>query len=252
MGGNDPNPDYRGLYISPRGANPPAGANLTVQIWEGDPSAGGILLHEDFVGDVNVVIDSGHDYSGGTYKAHYIESGGQAEISCEWNPVNPGAEIFVVVDPHGVLTEIDETNNVAHTEGDPIICDYLGDSSWSLDRDVFVFEGSQGEEVTIKLEKDGKQAVNTDERATLVLTNWLVGNQESRVYRFDRNALPNEITLTLPCDSTFLILVKEQPDWLPGDPFIGDYCITMSSSGDAASTLGACFLPDTGMPRLNR
>ena len=242
MGGNDPNSDYRGLYISPRAANPPASCNLTVQIWEGDPSAGGILLCEDFVGPTNTVIDSGHHYTGGTYEAHYIENGGQAALSCEWNPANPGAEIYVVVDPYDVLNEIDETNNVAHTQGEPMICEYLGNASWGLDRDLFVFEGSEGEVVTVTFFQDGKLSGNNDERATLVVTNWIVGNPVDPVYMVDRSALPNEIVMTLPCDGTYIILTKEQPGWYPGEPFIGHYCVTMESSGDAASTFGECFL----------
>jgi hypothetical protein len=241
MGGNDPNSDYRGLTIWPRGANPPSSANLTVQIWEGDPAAGGILLHEDFVGEQTSVIDSGHDYPGGTYEAHCIENGGEAVISCEWTPVNAGVPVYVVVDPHGVLEEIDETNNVAFTEGEPIYCNDLGDSNWSLDRDAYVFEGVAGEEITVTLTQDGKVTGNPDERATLAVTNWIVGNPEAPIYEYDRSALPNTVTMTLPCSSTYLILVREQPDWLPGDPYRGNYCVTMASSGDAASTFGECF-----------
>ena len=34
MGGNDPNPDWRGLHIMPMGVNPPSYHNLKIQIWD--------------------------------------------------------------------------------------------------------------------------------------------------------------------------------------------------------------------------
>ncbi len=114
MGGNDPDPDRQGLYIYPRAACPPESHNLLVQIWQGDPSSGGILICEDFVGSTNWVVDGGHDYSGYTYEAHYIENGGEGSLECEWTPVEPGThEIYVIVDPREVLEEINETNNIA-------------------------------------------------------------------------------------------------------------------------------------------
>lgn len=114
MGGNDSNPDLRGLRIFPRGANPPESMNLTVQVWLGDPAAGGELLAEQFVGPTNEVIDSGHDYAETTYTAHYIESEALASLEVPWTPPAPGNyDIYVVIDPHGVMTEIDEENNVA-------------------------------------------------------------------------------------------------------------------------------------------
>jgi len=121
MGGNDPNPDYRGVTIWPRASHPPTAGNsngfwykLCVQIWDGDPKAGGKLICEDFVGSINTVIGSGHEFSGYTYPAYYIENFGQADIVYDWKPVEPGVhEIYVVIDPYDVLEEIDEENNTA-------------------------------------------------------------------------------------------------------------------------------------------
>jgi hypothetical protein len=114
-GGNDPDPDLQGLGISPSGANPPQSTNLTVQIWDGDPSSGGTLLLEDFVGDTNEVHDPGDHYPEHTYWAHYIENNGEASVEVGWIPADTGThQMYVVVDPHDVLEEIDETNNVAH------------------------------------------------------------------------------------------------------------------------------------------
>ena len=115
MGGNDPNPDLRGLGVFPRAANPPASTDLTVQLWNGDPSAGGVLLAEDFVGETNEVIDSGHDYSGNRYTAHYIANNDVGTLEVDWTPPTAGTyDLYVVVDPHEVLNEIDEDNNVTH------------------------------------------------------------------------------------------------------------------------------------------
>jgi len=114
MGGNDPNSDLRGLHIYPMGANPPADKNLRVQLWEGDPSNDGILLHEDFVGDINTIVDRWHDYPGNTFEAYYIENDGIGILEYEWTPKESrNQEIFVVVDPYDVLDEINETNNIA-------------------------------------------------------------------------------------------------------------------------------------------
>lgn len=114
MGGNDPNADLRGLRINPQGVNPPSSNNLTVQMWDGDPSAGGSLICESFLGVTNTVIDAGHNYPENTIQAHYIENNGQGSLVCEWTPTEPGNhEIYLVVDPHEVLTEIDEMNNFA-------------------------------------------------------------------------------------------------------------------------------------------
>ena len=97
------------------GANPPASRNLTVQIWDGDPAGGGTLLFEDFVGETTQAYDQGHDDPGYTYTAHYIENNGVGTVEVDWTPAEPGTyDIYVVVDPHEKLTEINEENNVVY------------------------------------------------------------------------------------------------------------------------------------------
>ncbi|MCK4872598.1 MAG: hypothetical protein KAS72_07720 [Phycisphaerales bacterium] len=115
MGGNDPDPDLRGLGIYPAGVGlPTKSTELTVQIWEGDPLNGGTLLIETFVGDINTVIDSQHLFPGNTLEAHYIANGDKAAVRMNWIPEEAKTyDIHIVVDPHGKLTEIDETNNQA-------------------------------------------------------------------------------------------------------------------------------------------
>jgi hypothetical protein len=113
MGGNDPNPDLRGLTIVPRCAMAVL-PSLTVQIWDGDPSAGGTLLSENCVGPTNTIIDRGHDLPGHTLEAHYIPNGGVGSAEYEWVPTEAGSrDIYVVVDPDDVSPEIDEMNNIA-------------------------------------------------------------------------------------------------------------------------------------------
>jgi len=117
MGGNDPNSDLRGLQIKPMGANPPTTSNLVVQIWNGNPSIDGILLHEDFIGETNNVVDRYHNYPTNTFEAHYIENEGVGVIEYEWTPRGEirNYDIYVVVDPYELIDEINETNNIAHT-----------------------------------------------------------------------------------------------------------------------------------------
>ena len=115
MGGNDPNPDNRGLLIYPMATNLLESYILTVQIWDGNPNMDGILLFEDFVGPTNEIYDYWHCSPANTITVQYIESGGQAAIECEWIPEGPGEhDIYIVIDPNEVLGEVDETNNIAH------------------------------------------------------------------------------------------------------------------------------------------
>ncbi|MBN2560202.1 MAG: hypothetical protein JXQ75_04665 [Phycisphaerae bacterium] len=116
------------------------------------------------------------------------------------------------------------------------LCDELGGTP-GLDADLYIFEGTAGEEVTVGLVEDGERC---DDRATLVVTNIGLAPWDCWVYRMDRSVLPNEISLALPCDGCYLVIVAEQ-----FHGYEGPYCVTVHSSGDAASTLepwspGAC------------
>jgi hypothetical protein len=116
MGGNDPNSDLRGVYINPMGANPPEDTNIIVQIWNGNPSSDGVLLHETFVGNINTVIDKWHVNPGNYIDAYYIENEGIGVLDYVWTPRGDikNYDIYVVVDPYEILEEINETNNIAH------------------------------------------------------------------------------------------------------------------------------------------
>ena len=95
MGGNDPNDDWRGLYIQPMAAECPERFDVPVRIWDGDPHTGGVLLCEEYVGARATVIDFDHCHPGHTYEVNYIESGGWGELVCQWVPMEAGShEIY--------------------------------------------------------------------------------------------------------------------------------------------------------------
>jgi hypothetical protein len=92
---------------------------------------------------------------------------------------------------------------------------------------------NKGERVTVRLEADPSGS-HIGERAALLLKDrmrcvWL--------FRMDRSALPNEITVTLPASGTYDIIVGEQPKFALGKRFRGDYRPTLESSQDAWQTL---------------
>ena len=110
-------------------------------------------------------------------------------------------------------------------------CHTLGDDPPPslLDQDIFRFTGAQGETVTLTLAADpaGDQH---GARATLLLT-----DQIARVVfvRLDSSALPNTVQATLPASGAYVVTVAEHPDFPPGSAFVGDYCVTLESSGEA-------------------
>jgi hypothetical protein len=117
------------------------------------------------------------------------------------------------------------------------LCSILGDDARPsiLDQDIFKFEGTEGEAVTIKLEVDPSGS-HTGERATLILIDRLGG---VLFFRQASSELPNEITATLPATGEYYIIVAEQLRIQRGERFRGSYCLTLESSGDAWQTLKA-------------
>lgn len=111
------------------------------------------------------------------------------------------------------------------------LCSTLGDDQPPslLDQDVFRLTGTSGETVTLTLAADPDGA-QTGERATLLLT-----DQIARVFfaRIDSSAVPNTVQATLPATGDYLVTVAEHPDFPRGRAFLGDYCVTLESSGEA-------------------
>jgi hypothetical protein len=104
-----------------------------------------------------------------------------------------------------------------------------------LDQNLFKFEGTEGEVVTITLEE--APGDNTGELATLIIEDH---NNRAWLFRIDRSALPNTITTTLPATGQYRIFVAEQPlfpSFVSGERFRGNYCLSLESSQDAWQTL---------------
>lgn len=109
MGGNDPNPDLRGLTVYPR--------DVKVQVWNGKPHEG-YLIKELVIGKRQTVIDNEHLFEENTCTAHYIENNGTFHVKISWKPDASllTGRIYVVVDPDDEIKEIKEENNIASVE----------------------------------------------------------------------------------------------------------------------------------------
>jgi hypothetical protein len=142
---------------------------------------------------------------------------------------------LVTIGHDGLALTADCTVNVVSLNADTI-CDSLGSDARHalLDQDRFEFSGLKGEEVTISLDVDQDGENNGGSRATLRLKDkhirgvWL--------HETEKGDLKNQITTTLPADGEYLVIVGEQPHLAKGDPFKGDYCLTVE---DASGNLEA-------------
>jgi hypothetical protein len=182
MGGNDPNPDWRGLFIRPM--------DVTTQIWDGDPVGDGVLLCKACAGDINTVIDHRHEDPGNVREACYIRSGGEATLQCEWIPSEPGLyEICVVIDPAGELDEIDEANNVACTRIP------VPDLSAEMDVDPDVLNpGSRGRWITCYIELEEGYDPEDIDVSTVVLNNTTPAEMyPTEVGDYDGDGIPDRM-----------------------------------------------------------
>ena len=165
-------------------------------------------------------------------------------------------------DEDGIPDEVDNCPDIpnpdqADRDGDGLgdVCDNqitlrstLGDDRKPslLDQDIFVFDGMEGEEVTITVEKD-PGGFHTGEKATLILMDKI---RRVHFWQSDRSSLPNEVSVPLPKTGRYMIIVAEQPcfwgfSWahwkrsssFRSKRFRGDYLLTLESSGGAAQTL---------------
>lgn len=109
------------------------------------------------------------------------------------------------------------------------LCAYLGNDDYSsnFDRDLYQFEGSKGEKITITLEIDEDGENNGGKRAILILKN---KRKKVRFFKIDRTNLPNQITTTLPVDGKYTIVVAEFPGFSGRKQFQGDYCLTVEGT----------------------
>jgi hypothetical protein len=113
------------------------------------------------------------------------------------------------------------------------------------DVDVFSFEGTEGERVTITLEDD-PDAPDAGSRAILALAQ----AHRLRLVALEKGPLPNQIVATLPATGRYLVGVsqpfkckhrghKHHRGCRRFDSFTGGYCLTLESDGGAADTLKA-------------
>jgi PKD repeat protein len=117
----------------------------------------------------------------------------------------------------------------------------LGDNRYtsSLDKDIYKFKGTAGETVTISLDEI-KQKAGSGKRATLILKDAI---RHVRLVETDQGALPNIISVTLPADGTYQIIVSDEiigskeAQVAIGKAFKGDYRLTLEASPETAETL---------------
>jgi 3',5'-cyclic AMP phosphodiesterase CpdA len=117
-------------------------------------------------------------------------------------------------------------------DGDPvynkIICSTLGNNPAPvfLDHDIFQFDGTAGETVTIQLEKYAS-ALGSGKKATVQVkkTGW-----GEPLLADESGELPNEVVVTLPESARYLVFISEQRKLQSG--YTGDYIIEIQALPD--------------------
>ena len=119
--------------------------------------------------------------------------------------------------------------------GSKKICSFLGDDPKPsiLDQDIFKFNGTKGEKVTVTLEEDSAGS-HTGKQASLFLMDEIT---RTFFFRTAIGALPRTIAAVLPSTGKYLILVAELPGLARLESFKGTYCLTLTSSAGAYATL---------------
>ncbi len=111
MGGNDPEPDGKGLLVSPY--------NVAIEFWEGNPYDSGILIGETDIGKEQEIIDMNHIYPEYTYTTHYIENNATYSANYEWVPLiqKDSYDIYVLLKADfmgGLIYDTNNSNNLKH------------------------------------------------------------------------------------------------------------------------------------------
>jgi hypothetical protein len=108
---------------------------------------------------------------------------------------------------------------------------------WGLDRDIYRFQGSQGDNIIVTLKAKLAGRNNGGNRATLKLNDNISG---VRFYRTDSSVLPNTISATLPATGQYHITVAGQPRFYRGKRFQGEYTLSLEgTSGRLEQGLGS-------------
>jgi hypothetical protein len=138
-------------------------------------------------------------------------------------PGNPDLGVEITVNPNSSMS-VNFNRNCSSIS----VTAHLGDDSKpsAPDRDAFSFQGTQGDEVTLRLEED-TSAGYIGEQATLILRDVI---SEASLNEVITGAVPFEIKTTLPATGEYMILVQQHN--IPLDArFRGNYNLSLSTSG---------------------
>ena len=136
--------------------------------------------------------------------------------------VNDGTEDS---DPAVVkITLLQSTKNVSE------ITSVLGSKNrpWGIDKDIYTFDGTKGDRVTVTLRAKLGGKNNGGSRATLKLMDNIEG---VRFYRKTCSRLPNKICATLPATGQYRVLVACRPKIFSNKKrFLGEYSISLEGA----------------------
>ena len=149
--------------------------------------------------------------------------------------VNDGSEDS---DPAVVkITVLQSTKNVTEINA------FLGSRNrpWGLDKDMFAFNGTKGDRVTVTLRAKPGGKNNGGNRATLKLMDNIEG---VRFKKMVSGRLPSKICATLPATGQYRVLVAGQPRFFKGKRFLGEYTISLEgASGSLVEDAGDSVVP---------
>ena len=137
--------------------------------------------------------------------------------------------------PEQLDSDGDGVGDICEDEAVATVWSTLGNDPkpYRTDKDVFIFYGTKGEEIRIRLESNPPES-GLGKLASLILRN----ARGLRPFQTRRSRLPHEIAMTLPVSGEFCVIVAEQPKWATpwGKRYTGDYCITFQASPETCQT----------------
>ena len=220
--------------------DPPVAVGYDYATGPGDPNFKSVLLPQ--VG--NNLFDL-HLWNGSSYVFHATVQSG-IEFSFPSGGVNRfrvlGIEAGAGLDPNNATAFITGLRFVSTGQFTgtmtPIVaeafCSVLGNDPKPslLDQDIYTLQGTQGEELRVRLEE--LMGGNKSSQASLILLDNIQG---AVLLKTDSGTLPNEVSAVLPATGEYLAIVGELPLIARGNRFRGDYCLSVQSSASAAQTL---------------
>ena len=149
-------------------------------------------------------------------------------------PVLKISSLVILVSVLIGLSLIFQGSALATSGGTNKIFSFLGDDPKPsiLDQDLFEFQGTKGEMVTLTLERDLTGSYS-GKQANLSLFDNIYRTWSLRKTTGD---LPRSLTTTLPTTGKYLILIAELPGLKGVESFRGGYCLSLTSSKGAYLT----------------